>query len=326
MSNKQTSEVSEGSSAALTPEQARKVMLLVDVERQDAEARRGRFALGGQLLAIGATSASAIFGALDMAISAGAMSVAGGAIEAMQILLMRDGMERVRSFGRKPDLSATGIGLAATCAEQGARVDAVLRELWVRLLARCLDPEYQGRVRLADIELLKTLNSSDALLLLVLGRHREKVRMEWGQHELCRICQGTGLWQAQSNSVDGITKMIPIELIRRHAAVILGSAVHVPINELVHAVQVRSSTAVVSRAEELPTLFHTDRPSACFDLFRYADDDVKGRMQTNIHYGGELVSPSGHPQRVLLEALTDVVVTPAALRVVDLLIEDREGC
>lgn len=325
MSKKPSSAVGVHVPTGLTPELARKVVMLVDAEREEAEKRKGRFALGGQLLAIGATTAGGVFGVLDMALSAGAMSVAGGAIEALQLLLLRDGMERVRSTGREPDLSATGIGLAATCAEQGARVDAVLRELWVRLLTRCLDPEYQGRVRLSDIELLKTLNASDALLLLVLGKYREDVRQEWIKHELSQICQATGLWQSQSNSTEGVTSMIPLELIRRHAATAMGSAAHVPIVELAHALHVRTCHRPDTSSIELPALFETMLGQACLNLIEYPDKDVRERMHTNINRNGALVSPSIHPQRALLEALTDVKVTPTALRVVDLLVDGRQG-
>jgi len=72
-------------------------------------------------------------------------------------------------------------------------------------------------------------------------------------------------------------------------------------------------------------LFETPRESPCFNLYEYNNEDERRRLQVNVERSGTRISPSIHPQHAWLEALTDVKVTPTAMRVVDLLVDGRQG-
>jgi len=309
-------------STVMTPDHARMVSRLMEQERDEAESRRGRWAVGGQLLSAGLNSVGGLFGALDMAVTAGSLGIAVGAIEAVQILLLREGAERVRKEGRVPDFSASGIGMAARCAEEGARADAFMREQWVRLLTACLDPSRLGEVRISDIELLRTLNPSDAMALLVVGKHKEAITDEWQKSDIIKILAVLKI-RIDNEGQERYVQWMPLALILARAETVFGNRIHNR-DEISYAFECRTqllTRSPVDSGPDGPALFHTQASSARVRLL----DGIKASKDQYVTLVQGLGSIKGHPQEGWLETLVNVNVMPRAARLVNILYDARSG-
>jgi hypothetical protein len=278
-------------------EDSRLALVLARVAEK-RETRQGAFraVLGAGVS--GAKLAAEVARLLGKEVAAGSLDAISAAIELGSVALLHEAGSRVEQSGKRVDWMAGGIGLAEECARAGARASGAMREQWIRLLMACIDSERGASVRLSDVELLRTLNPPDALLLLVFGRYNEVILKEWMEGPVWAEA-------SQNNNVRGRPGFIPVGLIVKWSETILGAPLIVSPDELDWAARERTIGAGES----------TPMPPPLFSELLIEDHWSKF-----IERGPEVVHQ--HPHARMLEKVFKIQLRNSARRLVNLLAPD----
>jgi len=185
---------------------------------------------GGMIRAGGLTAGvgAAVAGIFDAGVTSGALSLIGSACAASEMLVLGEAKARLEKAGKKVDWLSAGFGLAGECARDGARAGSLMREQWVRLLMACMDPSTGKVIRQADLELLRSLNPPDALLMLAIGRYKHQMLKEWRNSRACTLASQNGI-------AKNAPERFPLELVLTWSKTIFGKDATISADELAYA-------------------------------------------------------------------------------------------
>jgi len=84
-----------------------------------------------------------------------------------------------RKEGKDPDYSRLGMGRMLNIAEHAVKAPGVVQGVWRQLLVQATDPaNTEFEVRQSDMELIESLNPSDAVLILGFSLHANR-KLKW---------------------------------------------------------------------------------------------------------------------------------------------------
>lgn len=166
-----------------------------------------------------------------VALSAGVQIAALSTIEMAKV--------KMESEGRSAKANANGMEVPLGVSEQLQMAEDILKPIWFELLKNSMDPDFPHRVRAEDLELARTLHSSDFILVYVIGKFRNEITSAYSG---CRArfsprIQNHGSGQLIDRALsEGLTDL---NLIETQANIAFGSPIKIPRDELRYSLRLR---------------------------------------------------------------------------------------
>jgi hypothetical protein len=92
--------------------------------------------------------------------------------------IINAGVRRLKDEEKDVDFKEVDVDLVLSLAKKGAGKKKYIRELWVSAVRNAMDPDYLYEIRHEDIDLLEKLNTSDMVLLYMVGRYQEQMNKD----------------------------------------------------------------------------------------------------------------------------------------------------
>ena len=249
----------------------------------------------------GAVTAGAALGA---AIVAGDLMLFGGALTGAGMFVLTTAWDKVKARHREPDLDKVGPGAAIEMAKKAVEKPAHLRKFWINLLTNSLDPNFHSEIRKADITLLESLHTSDAVLMLMVGRHLVDMNKSWAA--MPGAVHVLSIKQLPPQIRGNITNL---HVLRTHYNRIIRGKLEISDTEMLFSLQERSDNPGQSKPDGLFTAL-LRRNVTGNELIDNINSSV---LSTNL------------PPNDATNGLFAVALLPRAQRLVDLVVDEQGG-
>lgn len=158
-----------------------------------------------------------------------------------------------RKDEKEPDYSRLGMGRMLNIAEHAVKAPGVVQGVWRELLVQATDPaNTEFEVRQSDIELIESLNPSDAVLILgfsLYANNKLKWIEDWRSSDATqRLAIRAGRHQTTEWLREALESHVPLRFIRDYAGQTLASKITVSNQSLLAALNERAQDRVATAA------------------------------------------------------------------------------
>jgi len=152
------------------------------------------------------------------------------------VLGLKIAMERVKARKRQPDIEKHGPGLALEIATKAAGKSGFMRDVWIGLLSNAIDPDFPHEIRKSDLAILDTLNDSDVVIILMVGKYLPKMHDDWSSYpNAMQLLEHLGVSADYNN-----TEFFNLRALRNQFNKVIKSELRISNEELSYSIEEKS--------------------------------------------------------------------------------------
>lgn len=218
-------------------------------------------------------------------------------LDAAAVGFAKEACDEMKRDARDADLKKQGHATPLLISSIGSGKGEFLRAQWKELFKNSIDPTFAHDIRIEDIEFGNTLNTTDAVLIYMIGKHAQALNDSW-MVDPATTKIGYPHLRHDFASNDSFMKELTqsgssLEHVLKCFETVIGAKTSIPIDELHHALLTRGARPADAR-----------KPHQLFLLSAYASKTCK-YLETRVSQGHPAGDSPLLTGRFFCAALTD---------------------